>query len=91
MPELPEVEAARRALQAICVGRMIKRCAVARDSVVISGVTPLRLESALVGRSILEAKRKGKNLWLRLDAPPFPSFQFGRLFNLEVFLFVFAL
>ncbi|KAF3329559.1 formamidopyrimidine-DNA glycosylase-like isoform X1 [Carex littledalei] len=77
MPELPEVEAARRALQAICVGRRIRRCSVARDSVVISGVSPLRLESALSGRSILEARRKGKNLWLRLDEPPFPSFQFG--------------
>ncbi|KAJ1703610.1 hypothetical protein LUZ63_003389 [Rhynchospora breviuscula] len=77
MPELPEVEAARRALQAVCVGRRIRRCAAAPDSVVISGVSPSRLESALVGRSILEARRKGKNLWLRLDEPPFPSFQFG--------------
>jgi formamidopyrimidine-DNA glycosylase len=50
---------------------------VARDSVVISGISPLRLESALVGRPILEVKCKVKNLWLRLDGPPFPSFQFG--------------
>jgi hypothetical protein len=54
-----------------------------RATVVISGVFPWRIELALVGRSILEAKRKGKNLWLRLDEPPFPSFQFGRLFNLK--------
>ncbi|KAJ3679145.1 hypothetical protein LUZ60_017156 [Juncus effusus] len=77
MPELPEVEAARRALQAICVGRRIARCAVAPDSTVIAGVSPSKLEAALVGKSILEARRKGKNLWLRLDSPPFPSFQFG--------------
>ncbi|KAG0503404.1 hypothetical protein HPP92_003476 [Vanilla planifolia] len=77
MPELPEVEAARRAIQEHCAGKKVRRCVVADDSKVIDGVSPSELESALVGRTIIAALRKGKNLWLSLDTPPFPSFQFG--------------
>ncbi|CAL5048908.1 unnamed protein product [Urochloa decumbens] len=78
MPELPEVEAARRALQAHCVGRRIARCAVADDAkVVVAPAGHAAFERAMVGRTIVAARRKGKNLWLQLDAPPFPSFQFG--------------
>ncbi|CAN6163322.1 unnamed protein product [Urochloa humidicola] len=78
MPELPEVEAARRALQAHCVGRRIARCAVADDAkVVVAAAGRAAFERAMVGRTIVAARRKGKNLWLQLDAPPFPSFQFG--------------
>ncbi|KAF8658521.1 hypothetical protein HU200_058978 [Digitaria exilis] len=78
MPELPEVEAARRALQAHCVGRRITRCAVADDTkVVVAAAGRAAFERAMVGRTIVAARRKGKNLWLQLDAPPFPSFQFG--------------
>uniref|UniRef100_J3MS08 DNA-(apurinic or apyrimidinic site) lyase n=1 Tax=Oryza brachyantha TaxID=4533 RepID=J3MS08_ORYBR len=77
MPELPEVEVARRALEEHCVGKRIVRCSAADDTKVIDGVAPPRLEAALVGRTIAAARRKGKNLWLALDSPPFPSFQFG--------------
>uniref|UniRef100_A0A804PXJ5 Formamidopyrimidine-DNA glycosylase catalytic domain-containing protein n=1 Tax=Zea mays TaxID=4577 RepID=A0A804PXJ5_MAIZE len=78
MPELPEVEAARRALQAHCVGRRIARCAVADDAkVVVAAAGRAAFERAMVGRTIVAARRRGKNLWLQLDAPPFPSFQFG--------------
>ena len=79
MPELPEVEAARRALEAHCVGRRIVRCAVADDpKVVLADAGRVAFERAMVGRTIVAARRRGKNLWLRLDAPPFPSFQFGQ-------------
>ncbi|KAL0415374.1 UNVERIFIED_CONTAM: Formamidopyrimidine-DNA glycosylase [Sesamum latifolium] len=77
MPELPEVEAARRALQEHCVGKRIKKSTVADDSKVIDGVSPKDFEAALVGKTIVAAHRKGKNMWLQLDSPPFPSFQFG--------------
>lgn len=78
MPELPEVEAARRALQAHCVGRRISRCAVADDAnVVVAAAGRAAFERAMVGRTIVAARRRGKNLWLQLDKPPFPSFQFG--------------
>ncbi|KAL2242717.1 UNVERIFIED_CONTAM: Formamidopyrimidine-DNA glycosylase [Sesamum indicum] len=77
MPELPEVEAARRALEEHCVGKRIKKSTVADDSKVIDGVSPKDFEAALVGKTIVAAHRKGKNMWLQLDSPPFPSFQFG--------------
>lgn len=77
MPELPEVEAARRALEEHCVGKKITKSTVADDPKVIDGVSPKDFEAALVGKTIVSAHRKGKNMWLQLDSPPFPSFQFG--------------
>ena len=77
MPELPEVEVARRALEEHCVGKRIVRCVAADDTKVIDGVAPERLEASLVGRTIAAARRKGKNMWLELDSPPHPTFQFG--------------
>ncbi|WCJ40514.1 Formamidopyrimidine-DNA glycosylase [Euphorbia peplus] len=77
MPELPEVEAARRAIQDHCLGRKIKKAIIADDPKVIDGVSPSDFEAALVGKTLISALRKGKNLWLQLDSPPFPSFQFG--------------
>jgi len=77
MPELPEVEAARRLVERHCIGAVIFRAKVADDSTVISDVSPSKLQEALTGRRILGAHRKGKHLWLQLDAQPWPSFQFG--------------
>lgn len=77
MPELPEVEAARRALAEHCAGKKIVKAIVADDSKVIDGVSPKDFEAALVGKTIVAAHRKGKNMWIELDSPPFPSFQFG--------------
>ncbi|XP_057464386.1 formamidopyrimidine-DNA glycosylase isoform X2 [Actinidia eriantha] len=77
MPELPEVEAARRAIEEYCIGKKIKRSVVADDSKVIDGVSPSDFEVSLLGKTIVAAHRKGKNMWLQLDSPPFPSFQFG--------------
>ncbi|KAH9304137.1 hypothetical protein KI387_008541, partial [Taxus chinensis] len=77
MPELPEVEAARRAVHEHCSGKMIIKAIIADDPKVIEGVSPSALEKALVGKRIIAAHRKGKNMWLQLDTPPFPSFQFG--------------
>lgn len=77
MPELPEVEAARRAIEEHCLGKKIKRSIVADDAKVIDGISPSDFEASLVGKTIVSAHRKGKNMWLQLDSPPFPSFQFG--------------
>ncbi|KAG8656254.1 formamidopyrimidine-DNA glycosylase isoform X2 [Manihot esculenta] len=77
MPELPEVEAARRAVEEHCLGKRIKKAIIANDPKVIDGVSSSDFESSLVGKTVISALRKGKNLWLQLDSPPFPSFQFG--------------
>ncbi|KAA8541941.1 hypothetical protein F0562_023093 [Nyssa sinensis] len=77
MPELPEVEAARRAIEDNCIGKKIKRTVIADDPKVIDGVSLSDFEASLLGKTIVAAHRKGKNMWLQLDSPPFPSFQFG--------------
>lgn len=77
MPELPEVEAARRAIEENCIGKKIVRALIADDSKVIDAVSPADFQASLVGKTIVAAHRKGKNMWLRLDSPPFPTFQFG--------------
>ncbi|TQD73964.1 hypothetical protein C1H46_040503 [Malus baccata] len=77
MPELPEVEAARRAIEEHCVGKKITKALIADDSKVIDGVSRADFEASLLGKTIVSAHRKGKNMWLCLDSPPFPSFQFG--------------
>lgn len=77
MPELPEVEAARRAVEEHCIGKKIKRALVADDAKVIDAVSPSDFEASLLGKTIVAAHRKGKNMWLQLDSPPFPTFQFG--------------
>ncbi|KAG6422248.1 hypothetical protein SASPL_118813 [Salvia splendens] len=77
MPELPEVEAARRALAENTIGKKIIKAIVADDSKVIDGVSPKDFEAALVGKTIVAVHRKGKNMWIQLDSPPIPSFQFG--------------
>ncbi|KAL9323201.1 hypothetical protein ACSQ67_011254 [Phaseolus vulgaris] len=79
MPELPEVEAARRAVEENCVGKKITKCIVADDSKVIDAVSRSDFEASVIGKLIVAAHRKGKNMWLQLDSPPFPSFQFGPL------------
>ncbi|KAL8226130.1 hypothetical protein R6Q57_018687 [Mikania cordata] len=77
MPELPEVEAARKAIAENCVGKKIKRSVVADDAKVINGVSRFDFEASLTGKTIVGAYRKGKNMWIQLDSPPFPSFHFG--------------
>ncbi|XP_020868691.1 formamidopyrimidine-DNA glycosylase isoform X2 [Arabidopsis lyrata subsp. lyrata] len=77
MPELPEVEAARRAIEENCLGKKIKRVIIADDNKVIHGISPSDFQISILGKTIVSARRKGKNLWLELDSPPFPSFQFG--------------
>ncbi|XP_050884460.1 formamidopyrimidine-DNA glycosylase isoform X2 [Lathyrus oleraceus] len=77
MPELPEVEAARKAVEENCIGKKITKCIVADDSKVIDGVSHSEFEASVIGKTIVAARRKGKNMWLQLDSPPFPSFQFG--------------
>ena len=68
MPELPEVEVVRRGLAAHVVGHLIRTVdvlherPVRRDPGGASGFT-----DALVGRRVVDARRRGKYLWLPLD------------------------
>lgn len=77
MPELPEVETARRRAERALCGRRIAGVAVVPDRIVFDGVPASRFAAALRGRRVAAVRRKGKHLWLELDRRPFPLFHFG--------------
>jgi formamidopyrimidine-DNA glycosylase len=77
MPELPEVERARRLVADVAVGRTITRCRCADDEIVYDGVSPRTFARRLKGRRVIAARRRGKQMWLELDRPPHPLFHLG--------------
>ncbi|NLX05275.1 MAG: hypothetical protein GXY33_09035 [Phycisphaerae bacterium] len=77
MPELPEVEFARRQAEKALLGRRIVRVAVDDDRIVFDGIPPARFASALTDRTVLAIGRRGKHLWIELDRRPWPTFHFG--------------
>lgn len=84
MPELPEVEAARRAAHTVAAGRRIVDAYVADDPIVFEGVGPARFRRALVGRRVKAVRRHGKHLWLELDRRPWPCLHFGMTGGIHV-------
>ena len=65
MPELPEVETVRRGLEHHVVGRTISSVRVLHPRAVRRQLAgPAEFESALAGRSLDSARRRGKYLWL---------------------------
>lgn len=85
MPELPEVERARREAERRLVGRRIAEVATVRDPIVYAGVDPRRFASALRGRTVSRVHRKGKHLWMELDRAPHPLFHFGMTGSFEYY------
>jgi formamidopyrimidine-DNA glycosylase len=80
MPELPEVEKARRLVHDLAIGSPISR--VHRpiiDDKVFVDVASGQFERALSGRKITHSKRHGKQLWWQLDGNDalVPCFHFG--------------
>jgi formamidopyrimidine-DNA glycosylase len=84
VPELPEVEAARRLAVRVAVGRRVVGVWCAADPVVVEGATPARVASALRGRRVRAARRHGKHLWLELDRRPWLLVHFGMTGGLQV-------
>jgi formamidopyrimidine-DNA glycosylase len=71
MPELPEVETARRLIADLALGRRIVAVDDA-DTFVCRPHSPGELRAALVGRTLVAAHRRGKTMWCEtsgLDAP----------------------
>ena len=77
MPELPEVEAARRLWDKVCVGKKVSSCEVVQDNIVFEGVSPDEFSKRMVGSTVVAAHRKGKQLWIELDTRPYPCFHLG--------------
>ncbi|HSB61010.1 MAG TPA: DNA-formamidopyrimidine glycosylase family protein, partial [Vicinamibacteria bacterium] len=85
MPELPEVESARRRAERALAGRRILGVATRPDPLVFAGTTPRRFARALVGRRVEAVRRKGKHLWMELDGRPWPLFHFGMSGSFEIY------
>jgi len=83
VPELPEVEAARRLAARVAVGRRIARVWCAADPIVFESPPP-RVRAALEGRRVRAARRHGKHLWLELDRGPALLMHFGMTGGLHV-------
>src|SRR5262245_36242761 len=77
MPDLLEVDAARGLLVRVAAGRRIVSVRCADDPIVYDQVPAARIRRALVGRRVTAVGRRGKHLWLELDARPWPCFHFG--------------
>ena len=45
---------------------------------VIDGIEPAKLQAALQGRTVKEAHRKGKHMWLEFDSGPCLMLHFGK-------------
>ena len=85
MPELPEVETARKLAARTLAGRRLVGVATVDDPIVYAGVSPRRLAAALRGRRVTAVGRKGKHLWLELDRRPWPTFHFGMSGSFRVY------
>ena len=77
MPELPEVEAARRVAERVARGRRIVDVWCADDPIVFERIPATRWRRALLGRRVGAVKRHGKHLWFELDRRPWPCMHFG--------------
>jgi formamidopyrimidine-DNA glycosylase len=76
VPELPEVDAARRLAERVARGRRIVAVSVAPDPLVFAD-PPARVRRALLGRRVRAIGRHGKHLWLELDRRPWLAMHFG--------------
>lgn len=85
MPELPEVETARRLAELHLAGKVIRHVYAARDPIVFDGVSPPAFAAQLRGRTVEAVCRKGKHIWMRLDRGPHPLFHFGMTGSFRVY------
>ena len=66
MPELPEVEANRRAILK-CVGSMVVSCTFPTEDLIVCEVADLAdISRAILNKKIARIDRKGKLLWIEL-------------------------
>ena len=77
MPELPEVERARRVCERVAAGRRIVDVWCDDDPIVFDGVEPSEVAARLIGRRVEVVARRGKYFWWRLDRGPHPLFHLG--------------
>ena len=84
MPELPDVAAMKRYLDATSLHQHVADVWVGRDYV-LKGTGPERLREALAGRAFESSTRHGKNLLIETDGEPWLRLHFGMTGNLKYF------
>lgn len=67
MPELPEVEAARRMIDHALTGRTLTEVVARPDDIVFEGVPPEATVARLMGQTVRGTGRRGKFMWLELE------------------------
>ena len=76
--QLPEVESARAIIAQHLAGRRIVNAVAGEDAILFCGPGQAAVvATALVGRTIVGAGRKGKYFWFELDQRPWPLMHFG--------------
>jgi len=85
MPELPEVEYARKQAEHALMGKTISKVVCADDEIVFAGVSPQAVAEHLEGQVVESTHRRGKYMWFALERRPFPLFHFGMTGRFHVF------
>ena len=70
MPELPEVEYARKLAERVALGRRLDELRCDDDEIVFEGVPPAEVKCAVEGRTVRALRRHGKQLWFEFDGGP---------------------
>jgi formamidopyrimidine-DNA glycosylase len=83
MPELPEVEQARRFLERNALNRRILSVEVL-DGGVLQGIDAVTFRQYLTGRSMTIAGRRGKQMFIGLDDGSFLTIHLGMTGDLEI-------
>ena len=84
MPELPDLEIAKRYVEATSLHQKIGSVLV-RNEKVLGAVSARKLQSALEGRSFESTRRHGKNLFVELDDGGWMLIHFGMTGSLAYF------
>ncbi|KAJ3074234.1 hypothetical protein HDU98_011802 [Podochytrium sp. JEL0797] len=85
MPELPEVERARKQLHALCVGRTITSIDATEDAIVYTGGTTANsFASHVKDKLVVDTFRRGKVFGLLLSEAPHVVMHFGMTGNIAV-------
>lgn len=77
MPELPEIERARRLAERVAIDRRIDIVECADDRIVLENMSSAQLRNLVQGRTVKAVCRRGKQLWFELDQPPHMLMHFG--------------
>jgi formamidopyrimidine-DNA glycosylase len=85
MPELPEVEVARRNVERVLKGKRLKIVYGEKDDPIVFDRQNLKtIQKTLQSAKVIGSGRKGKYFWLKLDRRPWPVFHLGMSGNIEI-------